>query len=100
MKKLKNKMNINRVRVKLNQINNSQIFLLVNKLLSIFRVIFRNKSFHGSKRSANITLLNCFCEDADFFLEDFGFRERFFRGVYAGMQSGLGLCGIDEEFFI
>ena len=39
--------NINRVRAKLNQINNSQIFLLVNILLFIFRIVFRNKSFHG-----------------------------------------------------
>ena len=65
--------------------------------MPIIRIVFRNEPLHGSKRSANITLLNCFCEDADFFLEDFGFRERFFRGVNAGVSGGLGLYGIDEE---
>jgi len=33
-------------------------------------------------------------------LEGFGFRDRFFRGVNAGVPGGLGLCGIDEEFFL
>jgi hypothetical protein len=28
-------------------------------------------------------------------MEDFGFRERFFRGVNAGVSGGFGLCGID-----
>jgi hypothetical protein len=32
-------------------------------------------------------------------LEDFGFRERFFRRVNAGMSCGLGFCGLDKEFF-
>jgi hypothetical protein len=36
----------------------------------------------------------------DFFLEEFGFRERFFGRVNAGVSGGLRLCGIDEEFFI
>ena len=68
--------------------------------MPIIRIVFRNKSLHGSKRSANITFLNCFCEDADFFMEDFGFRERLFRRVNAGMPGGLRLGGIDEQFFI
>jgi hypothetical protein len=33
-------------------------------------------------------------------VEDFGFRERFFRGVNAGMSGGWRLCRVDEEFFI
>jgi hypothetical protein len=33
-------------------------------------------------------------------MEDFGFREWFFRGVNAEVSGGFGLCGIDEEFFI
>jgi len=34
-------------------------------------------------------LLNCFTEQLDFFLEDFGCRQWFFRRVNAGMPGGL-----------
>ena len=68
--------------------------------MTIFRVIFRNKSLHGTQRGAEITFFNCFYEQLDFFLEDFGFKERFFRRENTGMFGGLGLGGIDEEFFI
>jgi len=34
-------------------------------------------------------LLNCFCEDADFFFKYFDFRQRFFRRENVGMFAGL-----------
>tara|TARA_B110000881_G_C18231258_1_gene343954 strand:- start:212 stop:349 length:138 start_codon:yes stop_codon:yes gene_type:complete len=33
-------------------------------------------------------------------MEDFGFRDRFFRGVNAGMPGGLRFGGINEELLI
>ena len=63
-------------------------------------IVFRKEQLHGSKLSAHITLLNCFCENYDFFFNYFGFRQMYFRRENVGMLIRLRLGGINEALLI